>query len=83
MSELEQLESQLVDLKKPKRMSQKERTAKFAEKHDIKNTRTTCDICGSAYTYYAKSKHMKCKKHLLAMQVRELEKKINDLKQKS
>lgn len=26
-----------------------------------------CDICGGAYSYYSKSKHLKSKKHKLAM----------------
>jgi hypothetical protein len=54
---------------KKKPMTQKERNEKFKAKHDLSQT-YDCPVCFSKYTYFAKSNHLKSKRHLNAVKIR-------------
>ena len=49
----------------------------YMQQHkDLIHKRLACSECGATYTYFNKSRHNKCQRHLYAIQINVLQQKI-------
>lgn len=67
MEPIEQIE-QIQTTEQKKKYDSKAYYETFKKKH---SERTICDICGTAYLYFSKQKHLSTKYHLNAKRIKE------------